>query len=141
MEIGLFCNNFSERNGPGKVASNLIKGLEIVGAKVFINEIKENTGCLQSVPSDGNFLFGPNLFVLPSDVNQSFWRKKRNLVVPCEWVKSKYETQLSDEHVIDVWAVGIDTDKFKPSSVTKTNDCLIYFKNGSHETKNDLIQI
>ena len=140
-EVGLYFNNTTNNSGPGKVATNLIKGLEMLGVDVKINTTTKYTGCLQTVPHDGDMLFGPNLFVLPQDVHPSFWERKRNLVVPCQWVKDKYKTQLGEKHNIHVWPVGIDTDKFVPSDKEPTNDCLIYFKRGSKESLQELISI
>ena len=148
-EVGLYFDNTSSTNGPGKVAMNLVKGLEMVGVDVKINTPAKYTGCLQPVRElagnfQPNFLLGPNLFVLPCDIASSFWETSRRLVVPSQWVKDAYENYLDSKHTIDIWASGIDTDKFKPGidwSLSKTNDCMIYFKNGSEEQKQELIDI
>ena len=140
-EVGLYFNNTTNNTGPGKVATNLIKGLELLDVDVKINTTTKYTGCLQTVPHDGDMLFGPNLFVLPTDVHPSFWETSRRLVVPSEWVKSKYNKYLHHEHFIHVWPVGIDTEKFTPSDIEPTIDCLIYFKNGSAEKLEELISI
>ena len=145
-EVGLYFNNVSPNNGPGKVCQNLLMGLERLGVKYQQNTTMKYTGCLHAVPQDmtPEMLLGPNLFVLPNDVSPEFWQTKRNLVTPSEWVKNKYEAQLGTNHNISVWASGVDTDKFKPGvdwSLSKTNDCMIYFKNGSEEQKQELIDI
>ena len=140
-EIGLYFDNTTPTNGPGKLCNNLLMGLDRLGVKVHKNTPMEYTGCLQSIPYDGDMLFGPNLFVLPQDVHPSFWERKRNLVVPCQWVKDAYENYLDSKHDIHIWASGIDTDKFVPSNEEPTNDCLIYFKRGSKESLQELISI
>ena len=140
-EVGLYFDNTSNTNGPGKVATNLIKGLDMLSVDVKINTTTKHTGCLQSVPHEGDMLLGPNLFVLPIDVHPSFWEKSRRLVVPSQWVKDAYNKYLHYEHFIHVWPVGIDTEKFTPSDIEPTIDCLIYFKNGSVEKLEELISI
>tara|TARA_Y100000114_G_scaffold36710_1_gene32223 strand:+ start:17857 stop:18681 length:825 start_codon:yes stop_codon:yes gene_type:complete len=134
-EIGLFYDG--QGRGPGKVRDNLIKGLELLGVKVFHGEEREHTGWLHNCPPSfipEHWLLGPNLFVLPTDAPPDFWSKKRRLVTPCWWTTDVYSqvlTQAGLPHELYTWAVGIDTDKFSPSDTTKTNDCIIYFKNGN----------
>tara|TARA_B100000287_G_scaffold242654_1_gene228108 strand:+ start:587 stop:1435 length:849 start_codon:yes stop_codon:yes gene_type:complete len=145
-EVGLYFNNVSSNNGPGKVCQNLLEGLDRLGVQCHQNKTLKYTGCLNSVPVNvtEEMLLGPNLFVLPNDISPLFWQTKRNLVTPSEWVKNKYESQLGTGHNINVWPAGINTDKFKPGvdwSLSKTNDCMIYFKNGLEEQKQELIDI
>lgn len=141
-EIGIYTNNFSSANGPGKVCQNLIKGLDKLGVKCQINANLKDTGFLNGYVSptiQPNMLLGPNIFVLPSDLHPDFWKTKRNLVTPSDWVRDKYVSQLGPEHNVFVWPVGIDTEWFTPSKLDKTNDCLIYFKRGSESKRLELI--
>ena len=133
-EIGLYFNDIwpEKKNGPGKVAKNLIAGLNSLGVKIHKNISLKYTGVLQPyIPltelkeSD---LIGPNVFVLPNHWFPGVWEKKRNIVASSEWIKDQYKTQLDSKHNIYVWPVGIDTDLFVPSSETKKIDCLIYYK-------------
>ncbi len=142
-EIGLFYDN--QERGPGKVRDNLIKGLELLGVKVYHNVEGKHTGWLHGRPNPDtpdNWLLGPNMFTLPLDIGLSFWENKtRKLVTPATWTTELYKKQLEGfvaPHIIHTWAVGIDTEKFVPSKEEPTNDCLIYFKNGSTETKENL---
>ena len=70
MKIGLFYNTTGNNNGPGKVVSNLVKGLELNGLEVLHNSLGDHNGCLQAwgtpiAQMDRETLVGPNLCVLP----------------------------------------------------------------------------
>jgi hypothetical protein len=135
--IGLFHGGVSSKNGPGKVAMNLMAGLNILGVDFAENEEKEINGCLASwsprykdLPRET--LVGPNLMTLPSD-DPAVWHYFDNFVVPCEWVQNKYEKYTLPSNVkLHQWAVGIDTELFSPTSLGKSK-CLIYNKRGSQE--------
>jgi hypothetical protein len=135
--IGLFHGGVSSKNGPGKVAMNLMAGLNTLGVDFAENEEKEMNGCLASwsprykdLPRET--LVGPNLMTLPSD-DPAVWHYFDNFVVPCEWVQNKYEKYTLPSNVkLHQWAVGIDTELFSPTSLGKSK-CLIYNKRGSQE--------
>lgn len=143
MKLGLFYSTAGNNNGPGKVVSNLIKGLEKNNIDVRINAIGDINGCLQSWNVPLNLLpnttvIGPNLCVLPSEM-PNIWFKFKTTIVPSEWIKNKYETfdVLKTSNInIKIWPVGIDTDNFFPSDELKTNDVLLYVKNRNDEAKN-----
>ena len=144
--IGIFHGGLHNTNGPGKVASNLMMGLDKLGVDYVVNQEADINGCLtawgprfMNLPK--NTLVGPNLVVVPTDIPQ-LWYHFKDLIVPCQWAKDMYETFEITENVnIHIWPVGIDTDKFSPSNEVKNNDCLIYFKRGSEETKKELIRL
>jgi hypothetical protein len=145
--IGIFHGGLHNTNGPGKVASNLMMGLDKLGVDYVVNQEADINGCLtawgprfMNLPK--NTLVGPNLVVVPTDIPQ-LWYHFKDVLVPCQWVKNFYETFEMTKNVnIHIWPSGIDTDKFSPSTfLQKDNDCLIYFKNGSEETKNELIRL
>ena len=131
--IGLFHGGCGNNNGPGKVAYNLMHGLHKLGVPYVVNQEADLNGCLTAwgprfMDLPKNTLVGPNLVVVPTDIPQ-LWYHFKDVLVPCQWVKNKYESFEITENVnIHVWPVGIDTDKFSPSNVVKNNDCLIYFK-------------
>ena len=140
--IQLFLSNTSF--GPGKVFSNLTKGLEALKVDYNVNAPYMNT----DFPAYGlsqhpilqkeyenmeHFVIGPNLCVLPCDLPIVLEQRYKYMVVPSLWVKKLYEKWLSPDKV-HVWPVGIDSSKFSRSSSNKTTDCLLYFKNrGEHE--------
>ena len=143
--IGIFHAGQLNNNGPGKVATNLIKGLKRLGHTVVENQEGDYTGCLASwsprfkdLPK--KTLVGPNLVVLPTD-DPEIWSLFNNLIVPCDWVKNYFNHfPLTRNTNLHIWPVGIDTDHFCPHG-EKDVDCCIYFKNGSVDTRNELIQI
>tara|TARA_Y100001972_G_C7641265_1_gene322164 strand:- start:715 stop:1548 length:834 start_codon:yes stop_codon:yes gene_type:complete len=132
--IGLFHGGVSSKNGPGKVAMNLMAGLNILGVDFAENEEKEINGCLASwsprykdLPRET--LVGPNLMTLPSD-DPAVWHYFDNFVVPCEWVQNKYEKYTLPSNVkLHQWAVGIDTDLFSPKDKSRSK-CMVYSKRG-----------
>jgi len=138
--IGLFYDSSSR--GPGKVRDNLLRGLHKLKIEVSHNKPEKYTGWLHGfppidIPSD--WLLGPNLFVVPSDIHPSFWNKKRNIVTPAKWTTDLYSSYISEPHRLFTWAVGIDTEKFIPSG-NKTNDCLIYIKGDPYQLKDKLLK-
>ena len=135
MKVGLFCSTQGNNNGPGKVVSNLVKGLELNGIEVLHNQLGEYNGCLQSWGTpmsqlSRNTLVGPNLCVIPTEMGW-IWNRFENVVVPCQWVMNKYsnfECVKRGTAKLNIWAVGIDTDKFCPSEEKKQWDVLLYVK-------------
>ena len=144
--IGLFHGGCGNNNGPGKVAYNLMHGLHKLGVPYVVNQEADLNGCLTAwgprfMDLPKNTLVGPNLVVVPTDIPQ-LWDRFKNVLVPCQWVKNKYESfEMTQNTNLHIWPVGIDTDKFSPGWVSKDNDCLIYFKRGSEETKQELIRL
>jgi glycosyltransferase involved in cell wall biosynthesis len=130
--------------GPGKVLSNLTRGLQILKENYLTNPSDLNPEfpayCLSQHPilqrghdNMEHFVIGPNLCVLPCDLPVVLEQRYKCIVAPSLWVKKLYEKWLSPDKVF-VWPVGIDSSKFVPSSTTKTTDCLLYFKDrGEHE--------
>jgi len=143
--IGIFHGGYETHTGPGKVAINLVKGLKKLGHSVVENQEGDMTGCLASWSSrfkdlPRNTLVGPNLYVLPTD-DVEIWSLFDNHLVPCKWVKDQYETfPITKQANIHIWPVGIDTDMFCPDG-EKDVDCFVYFKRGSPETRDKLIQL
>lgn len=131
MEFGVF---FEQNDrGPGKVARNLIKGMNLLDLKFFINKKKDFDIVLQNckrLNEDlSNCIIGPNITTLPIDSRIVMdFKKYKKIITPSDWVKDKYLKWIPLEK-IEVWAVGIDTNFFLDfSKEEKTNDCLIYFK-------------
>ena len=132
-EIGLWYNDIwpEKKDGPSKVARNLISGLESLGVRVHKNTMMKYTGILQTYPLeelDETVLIGPNTLTLPSSCDASVWEQKKNLVVPSDWIKKRYEKDLDSKHSVHVWPVGIDTEHFTPSDDSPSIDCLLYYK-------------
>tara|TARA_Y100000034_G_scaffold51624_1_gene63457 strand:+ start:667 stop:1509 length:843 start_codon:yes stop_codon:yes gene_type:complete len=132
-EIGLYYEDIwpTKKNGPAKVAKNLIAGLTSLGIEIHHNTSLKYTGILQSYPLlelKENALIGPNHFVLPSECDSLVWKKKRNIVAPSEWIANRWKEDLDSKHNVHIWPVGIDTDNFTPSTKHPKIDCLFYYK-------------
>lgn len=139
MRLGVYFN-YKEK-GPGKVVSNLLKGLETHRVDYAINSDGDKNLILQNcerLRGDlSNCILGPNISTLPIDnhvvINHTNYNK---FIVPSKWVKNLYSKWIPAEKIC-IWAAGIDTDLFSDKSNNeKTNDCLIYFKRRSSEELN-----
>lgn len=140
--IVLLYNNENHR-GPGKVIKNLKLGLDknniLYGNEEILRKnIDANVGILQTVNSwnewSSNALLGPNLFVLPSE-NKILCKRYTKFIVPSEWVLNLYRQFSELDHAdINIWTVGIDTDKWsKINRESKNLRCLLYYKNRSKQ--------
>lgn len=128
--------------GPGKVFKNLTAGLDLLNVEYVVNpnslDPTSPCYCLSPHPfllSHPHLMsIGPNICVLPIDMDVVMEQRYKNFIVPCKWVYDKCARWLPKEK-IKIWPVGIDTGQFKPS-YEKSNDCLIYVKNRSeHEVE------
>jgi len=133
--INILYNNTN--NGPGKVATNLITGLELIGEKYIINQpidkykkniaLQWHDNLLEKNYDPKSLIVGPNICTIPSDNNFILSKNYFKIITPSEWVKNLYLRQLPED-LIEVWPVGINHYKFFEINEEKTNDCLIYFK-------------
>ena len=141
--VGIFAGNFTTNTGPGKVVNNLLLGLKKNGVEYEINSVCELNGCLQ--PTNFNLLppstvIGPNIMVLPKDMPY-VWEMFKYHVSPSIYVKNIYSTFEEVKNcVIDVWPVGIDTDKFSDRNKNIKYDFLIYYKNRKDEELSEVIR-
>ena len=136
--ISVFFNNNSR--GPGKVAKNLILGLNKLGVDYDINptNVSDNDKIISlqrtqimNTPHITHSIIGPNICILPIENPIVMGMQYKKMIVPSQWVKDKYMKWLPEDKLF-IWAVGIDTDQFSDKSEhEKTNDCLIYYKNRS----------
>lgn len=141
------------QNGPGKVISNLKKGLDLAGVQYRENpnDISPESKAIALQWHDSirkynpeNILIGPNVCTLPIDNEFIMSQNYKKIIVPSDWVKNLYNKWIPDEKII-VWPVGIDTDYFNDKSKEdKVFDCLIYYKRRSYDelafTKNLLTE-
>lgn len=138
--ISLFFNNAGR--GPGKVSKNLILGLSKLGVEFDVNpnHVSNEDKIISLQPTNimnshyiSQSIIGPNICILPFENSVVMEQKYKKIIVPSEWVKNKYKKWITEDKIF-VWAVGIDTDLFPDvSNHSKTNDCLIYFKNRNHK--------
>ncbi len=129
--------------GPGKVFTNLMKGLEKIGFRNF--ELNSEPGdafdrvCVLSNSEwlaahaqevDPRFILGPNLFVLPSHDSSGVVGRMayRKYIQPSAWALDIWREWLPAEKLV-CWPVGVDTEAF-PSTRNheKAIDLLVYVK-------------
>ena len=130
--------------GPKKVVDNLILGLKKMGYPYVIN--KDLNSCkrlwihddiealkrLKDVRKDIAVIIGPNLFVNPENIPKNLDLSRTVYVQPSLMVKNVWENRKYDKSKIQVWPVGIDTEKYSPSNKDK-DLVLVYFKNRKKE--------
>lgn len=133
------------KNGPGKVISNLKKGLDLSGIPYNENpgdskrgskviSLQWNENVFKYNPE--NILIGPNVCTLPIDNHFVMSQNYRQIIVPSEWVKKLYCKWIPEEKIL-IWPVGIDTEYFNDkSNLNKELDCLIYYKRRNLENLN-----
>jgi len=130
------------QNGPGKVVSNLKKGLDLLGISYRENpsEINSTSKAIALQWHENitkyepkNILIGPNVCTLPTDNEFIMSQKYHKVIVPSEWVKNLYSKWIPEDKMF-VWPVGIDTSFFADKSQNeKEFDCLLYYKRRSLE--------
>jgi hypothetical protein len=131
--------------GPSKVLRNTIRGLELIGVTISLNEDihqfdinwvhDDLRAYAHAVAIKKPILFGPNLVANPEELP---FRSRKPIngsicLVPSEWVAKAWSlcTELNGL-AIEAWSAGIDTQTFRP--IQKNNNknesfVLIYFKN------------
>ena len=151
--IGLYYGDIGDSNGPAKVAKNLVAGLEELGHEIRHNSEGDLNGCLQSWCDRRKYLslpketlMGPNLMVLPHE-DVGVWRRHTHFVTPSDWARNSFLmkdrgiSEITKNSIIDVWSVGIETDRFRPSlDVSPDFDCLIYFKKREQEEFQEVLE-
>lgn len=126
-------------SGPGKVYTNLVKGLSKIGYPYVINHdlkaakrmwIHDDVSALYSLNYSKSFkVIGPNLFVLPTDVSAAINFAGALYLHPSDWARQIWGYMEFKSCPIEVWPVGIDTDRFYPSIHGVSNHhILIYHK-------------
>ncbi len=143
MTVGLYFNRYE--NGPGKVVKNLIKGFEKSNTKYSVNSDGDINIILQysnRLKGDlSNCFIGPNVVTLPVDDSVMMnYTEYKKLIVPSVWVKNVYSNWIPSEK-IEIWPVGIDTEKFNKLVSEKVYDFLVYFKRRNLNELNQIIEI
>lgn len=125
--------------GPYKVFRNLVKGLERIGYPFVVNRhptaaarlwIQDDVQALRYMHKPGVYpVVGPNLFVMPSDVDPAIDLSGAIYVQPCDWAARVWHQQGFRDCPIASWAVGIDTDVFAPAALASSpRSVLVYHK-------------
>lgn len=143
--VNIFYNSIS--NGPGKVVTNLLLGLNKLNIQHKTNQLiseDDKLLVLQEhqalfIPTSNDKIIGPNICTLPIDNHYVMSQNYKKMIVPCEWVKDLYMKWLPEDKLL-VWAVGINTDLFYDMSEEKKEiDCLVYFKRRNEADLNSVI--
>lgn len=131
--------NKSGAPGPRKVFLNLVKGLELIGYPYVVNKSLNATNRLY-IHDDIKALYyikklkskivvGPNLYVLPNEINQSIQLERTLYLHPCSWAIKVWEFVGFKTCPLRAWPVGIDTDAFVPKNPKSTNGkIMVYHK-------------
>jgi hypothetical protein len=119
---------------------NLLKGLDKIGVPYLDNDyayVRKNPGALACIIGKPQVLlerqwknpvlFGASVFSHAMEypnLLQDF--PVRKVLVPGEWMRKMFEPYYGKD--VLAWPVGIDTEQWKPSGVSKDIDLLIYDK-------------
>jgi len=131
--------NATKVSGPGKVFTNLVKGLDKIGYPYVVNRdlnatkrlwIHDDVAALSYMHrSKAHKVLGPNLFVLPKEITPGIQFDGCLYLHPCEWAAKLWEHIGFDACPIKSWPVGIDTDEFQPSGTSNARGrIMVYHK-------------
>ncbi len=124
-------------NGPQKVVSNLIKGLDILNYPYCINKALDATSQLwihddlvalkEASKKKLKAIVGPNLYILPRNIPDDLNMSSYVLIHPSKWAAEFWKDFGFNRCQLDFWPAGIDTGEYSPSKKTR-DKVLIYFK-------------
>lgn len=132
--------NATKISGPGKVFTNLVKGLKKIGYPYVINRdlnatkrlwVHDNLTALQYLHrSKAHKVLGPNLFVLPNDIPGGIRLDGSLYLHPCDWAAKLWEHLGFTACRIKPWPVGIDTDEFQPTCFSNAKRRIMVYHKG-----------
>lgn len=125
-------------NGPQKVVSNLIKGLDIIGYPYCLNKdlnatsqlwIHDDHKALKEA-SDRKIkaIVGPNLYVLPRNIPDNIDFSNFTYLQPSKWAADVWSYYGFNKCEFEYWPAGIDTNEFSKRPKPTDGIVLIYFK-------------
>lgn len=129
----------SQVSGPQKVLVNLAKGLDRMGYPYVFNHhpssarrlwIHDDAAALRFMHQPRVLpVVGPNLFVMPVDAEPCIDFRGAVYLRPSEWTVRFWEQAGFVECPMAPWAVGIDTDDFRPTGdVPDQRSVMVYHK-------------
>jgi len=140
-----------EINGPQKVVTNLIKGLDMIDYPYCINKDLESTSQLWIHDDKNAFkeaarlkiktIVGPNIYVLPKNIPEDVDMSNLVYIQPSKWICDFWRDLGFKRCPLDVWPSGIDTDEFQERTKPAHGQVLIYFKQRYPEELDFLKQI
>ena len=127
-----------ETNGPNKVVTNLIKGLNILGYPYCINKDFGATAQLW-VHDDGeavaqlskdkiHAVVGPNIYILPRNIPENTDLSKLVYIQPSKWARDFWNDCRFSKCPLDVWPAAIDTNEFPERTKPLNGKVLLYYK-------------
>jgi hypothetical protein len=125
-------------NGPQKVVTNLIKGLDILEYPYCINKkldatsqlwIHDDTNAIKQASKQKlNAIIGPNLYILPRNIPLNINLSTFVYIHPSKWATDFWKDFGFNKCKLDYWPTGIDTNMFFKRKNPKNGNVLIYFK-------------
>ena len=128
--------------GPRKVVQNLMRGLDQIGYPYVVNYALDATSMLwihddrnalahvSSLPQEVKVVAGPNIYTVPREIPDVLDIKNSVWIYPSKWVEGFWHGSGYGKSRTDIWAVGIDTERFTPSPDPKEY-ALVYVKQRS----------
>ena len=127
-----------EINGPQKVVTSLIKGLDILGYPYCINKDLEATSQLwihddptattEAVKRKIRAIVGPNIYIMPKNIPVGIDMSKLIYIQPTKWTCDFWKYRGFDKCPLDVWPSAIDTNEFSERPKPVNGNVLIYYK-------------
>jgi len=140
--LNIITLDYSTVSGPSKVVLNLIKGLNKIKYPYVINkDINSTKRCYipnrrAALPlikkAKSKIIVGPNLYVLPNEIQWFIDFKDCIYVQPCQWALDLWKMLGFERATLKIWPVGIDTDSFYPQKSSQKK-VTIYHKKRSKE--------
>lgn len=124
-------------NGPQKVVSNLVKGLDILGYPYCLNKALDATSQLwihddalavnEASRRKIKAIIGPNIYMKPMYIPKELDMSTFVYVFPSKWSADFWRDFGFNKCPQDFWPAGIDTTEYYPSKESR-DSVLIYFK-------------
>ena len=135
----------AHNRGPRKVVMNLLKGLDEIGYPYVVNKALNSTNQLwihddplaviaaSKLPPKVKKVAGPNIYTVPAQIHDSINPKQYTWIHPSSWVEDFWNQGNSNPLPSVVWPVGIDTEKFVPS--TNIEDIVLVYNKQRSENE------
>jgi hypothetical protein len=127
-----------EINGPQKVVTNLIKGLDILGYPYCINKDFQTTSqlwihddptaVLEVSKLRIRAIVGPNIYILPKNIPKEIDMSRMIYIQPSKWICDLWKDFGFNRCMLDVWPSAIDINEFSSRPKPVNGNVLIYYK-------------
>ena len=140
-----------EINGPQKVVTSLIKGLDILGYPYCVNKDLRATSQLwihddprafaEAAKRGIRAIVGPNIYIMPKNIPTDIDMSKLIYIQPTKWTCDFWKDRGFDKCPLDVWPSAIDTDEFTERPKQNNRNVLIYYKQRPTEELDFVIKL